>query len=225
MAARGCQNAVIYRPMYKSLIITAGVFIAINLAWIWCMMDIKKDFQNQIEENRDWMRMQDRALLRDREVLTGLLESDDYPLSRGLVFLNPDGDSVPITDILQGVPRLVLYLADNHCDSCVEQILFTFQKLKPLPGMSKLLVFYSTVNLSSSKWKKYVHMLAAIGFYRILMEKLTMPLAKSGVPFLFISDSTLKVQTPMLIFPDAEESVSDFINLKFTKLIHKNLSE
>ncbi len=220
MAAPGCQNAVICKPMNKSLFGTAGVFIAINLAWIWCMMDIKKDFKSQIEENRDWMRMQDRALLREREVLTGLLESDDYPLSGSLVFLGPDGDSVPISEVLQDVPRLVLYLADNHCDSCVEQILFSFQKLIHLPVRSNLLVFYATFDLSSAKWQKYVHMVTSIGFYRILMEKLTVPLAKCGVPFLFISDSTLKVQTPMLIFPDAEESVADFINLKFMKLIH-----
>ena len=220
MVARDCQNAVICKSMYKNLIITAGVFIAINLAWIWCMMENKKDYQDQIRESRDWMRKQERDLLRDREVLAGLLESDDYPLSRDLMFLSQDGDSVRITDILQGGPRLILYLADDHCDSCVEQILFSIKKIIPLMGTSNLVVLYSTFDLSSSKWKKFMRILSVIRFYRILMENLDIPLVKSGVPFLFISDSTLNVQTPMLIFPDAEEAVSDFINLKFMKLIH-----
>ncbi|MFH0760504.1 MAG: hypothetical protein V2A67_03245 [Bacteroidota bacterium] len=209
--------------MDKGLILTAGVFIALNLAWIWRMTENKKEYQQQIRENKDWIRKQDRDLHRDQEVLAGLLESDDFHLNKDLSFLTEEGTSVTLADILIGHPRLVLYLADDHCDSCVEQIVFSIKKIAPEIGISNLVVFYSSPDLSSSKWKKFIAILPEIRFYRIFMGNLNMPVIKSGVPFLFISDSTLKAQTPMLIFPETEEEVTaSYINLKYLKLIHQN---
>jgi hypothetical protein len=221
MVAPACQNAVIYSSMDKGLILTAGVFIALNLAWIWRMTENKKEYQQQIRENKDWIRKLDSDLQRDQEVLVSLLESDDHLLNKDLMFLTAEGTSVRLADILKGKPRLILYLADDHCDSCVEQIAFSIKKLALEVGLSHLVVFYSAQNLSSSKWKKFSSILPEIHFYRILMGSLNIPIIKSGVPFLFISDSALQAQAPLLIFPESEELIATYMSLKFLQYIHQ----
>lgn len=210
--------------MNKGLILTAGVFIALNLAWIILFMETTRDYRQKIEESKERIRNQDRDLRHGREVLAGLLESDGYPLSQGLRLLTAEGSSSGIMEILQGEPRLVLYIADDQCDSCVEQILFGIMRFASEIELSNLVVFYATRELSSSKWKKYALILPETRFYRIMTENLKIPLARSGVPFLFICDSSLNIQAPMLIFPGDYESIATYlklIHLKSTLKIHE----
>jgi len=219
MVAQDCQNAVIYSSMDKGVIITAGVFVALNLCWIWRLTENKKVYQRQLREEREWIRKLEGEHNRDQEVLVSLLESDDYPLSGDLLFLTPDETTVRLTDIVDEKPRLVLYLADNHCDSCVEQIIFGIKKTITDIGVSNLMIFYSAQDLSSAKRLKSESILPEIRFYRIFMGKLSIPAINSGVPFLFIIDSSLKMQAPLLIFPTMEEWAGTYIRLMALKYL------
>jgi len=213
MVVRDCPFAVT-DPMSKGLFLTIGVFIILNLAWIWRVLENRKAFVTCIHSQQSLINQLSRETETEREILVNLLESHNSLLNRNLLVLDSGGKSTVMNEIFDEKPSMVIYLSDSHCDSCVEQLLFSLKNLTGETDPDRLVVLYSTADLASRKYQRYEKILQGFIFYRIFMGDLNIPLTRSNAPVLFTCDSSMRIQLPFLIRPSMEQ-----LNLQYFKLL------
>ncbi|MFO7616458.1 MAG: hypothetical protein R6V75_04335 [Bacteroidales bacterium] len=119
--------------------------------------------------------------------------------------------------------RLVLFLSDRHCSTCIEQALFALKSRLPEIGAENIRVVYVSRSGSGPEWSHRRLILPGAPFGRIEPGGPAGWLEESGFPVFFLAGPTPSAASPHLYLP-LEESQNEYY-LDQIALLFPNSSE
>jgi len=221
MAVRACRNAPTSKIMKHASELAVGVLVLVNLMGIAAAFSYRNREEKRKHRQQETIQLQKEEMERYRDVLTSQFQSDHFRLDGNLPLRGETGEKLLLSGLPLAYPKLILYLDENHCDSCVDLLIFSIKKTLPEIGYANFLILYAARDYPS-KWMKIKTILPEAAVYRLDDQSLVIPAVELKVPVLFVCDSSLYAESPIPALPGMQELISSYLKTIQSRYFSKN---
>jgi len=149
------------------------------------------------------------------------IASDAHSLT-ALSLVREHGSADRLRQVVGESEKLVLVVSDQHCDSCVDALLFCLKKNLNQLGRKNLLVLFGAGSGNRNLWESKQLILPEVPFLEIPDKGLGLPADSLHTPYFFVTGPELTTSMTFLPYPTREEHTEVYLNLianRFTQNI------
>jgi hypothetical protein len=143
---------------------------------------------------------------------------DNNLIDKNLIFLTPDSDTVSTTGILTGNDKLIFYYPRNSCEPCIDIIITQIKNNIDKIGRDNVVVISEFANIRDLALFIRMNGLSEISVFSLLSKEFVVPEDEYHIPYLFVTDSTLK--TKYFFLPDKDYPS---LSVKYFELLNKKV--
>lgn len=154
---------------------------------------------------------------------------DEFKISSNIV-LNKlsdfDSDEVTISELDLKKPKIVFRFSDLSCESCINQEISNLNALAKEIGKENIIFLGSFANIRKAISFSKVNTLENSNFYFINYGALGSNLEREHLPFVFILDQSMRINTPFFPRYDLPEVSVDYYKIiKQKYFVNKRVSD
>lgn len=197
----------------RDLILTGVILVFINLAWIWRVDQNRKDYRTREAGSRELS----YRLNLDNQMLKlaylGSVGSDMVYLSPETGVCDKDLQIGPLVKYIGTSEKLVLFLSDRHCSSCIEEVLFLLKKVAFKIGSENILVAYKRVDSPQSVWLQRKLIIPDIPFVELRFPDGSLPMDTADFPCFFITGPSMITGMTYIFLPSMDKSNAEYLEM------------
>ena len=195
-----------------SYILITGLML-LNFTWIFSVLQKNGKLKEHEASFREFRYRSDRAFHLAQKGRMSALATDQQVLSDHLLIPLKKNHSISFREAIGRSARLVLFVSNTHCDSCVEEVLYQLKRsLTPEDHPQIMVVFYRGVSSPEFWWSRQM-ILPGAGFFEISQNGLGLPLDSLDAPYLFVSGPDLHTRMSFSPYPPQENELGVYLNL------------
>ena len=196
----------------KILILGFFSFILVNGAWIWKYHHTVEELSSRVGDARIRLEQTFNGFSFLSKAWKTGIESNAGSLDGSISLWSMDGRSSPLKQLLSQDKKLILFLSDSNCSSCVEKLLFLLSREKFAGIARHLLVLYSTDDETMKIWSQRQQILSRAKFFRVPEIGVKMPMDLNH-PVFFLSGPDLVAEHYYTIYPALDSLTEDYLSV------------
>jgi hypothetical protein len=194
----------------KILILGICSILIVNGAWIWKYHQIVQELSSRVGDSRYRMEQLINGFsLMAKTWRTGI-ESNAKSLNGNLALWSMDGRTFQLSHLLSQDEKLILFLSDSNCSSCVEKLLFLLNSEKYCDLADHLLVLYIAEDETKRIWCQRQQILKRAKFFRFLDPGEKLPW-DSNNPVFVLSGPDLVAEHYYTVYPALDSQTEDYL--------------
>lgn len=179
------------------------LLFCLSLSVIWLMINRIGQLKSSTGEAMQQIALLDRALLRVQSERGWCIATGSREVPMELSIETEDHSIVSLQEWLGDSMRLILFLSDQQCSSCIEQALFTLKTRLPVIGSENIRVIYTSES-GHSNWKHRRLILPGTPFGRIVTDGYDGWFEEVAFPLFFVTGQTPTAASPHLFQPSED---------------------
>jgi hypothetical protein len=203
------------------IIILTATLLLVNVAWYIKYRTLCSEFEIRFSSCEKQL-IQARSFKEDASNLWRFItDSHRSILNKNLTFNLIGSNQTIHPDLLFGHKRLVIYLSDTMCSSCVDQLLFDVKKNISESLFGRILVICQYQNEDENViWESRRFILPESQFMRL---RSLIPLVDNSLcpgPVLFLTSKDQQIEFPFVQRPSTEEWITPYLEAVQNHLIN-----
>ncbi len=198
----------------KGLLLTCILIAIINVAWIWRFRKNAGEYQERELRTKETQYRLSRENQQLRSALACSARVDYTQLPVQMKVIAKGHSPRKLADLIGESEKLILYLTDNHCSSCIDEVLFFLKRRAEQFSLGDILIIYRRIDSMEARWEHRSKIIPGISFLEIEKGEPDLQLDHTDYPCFFITGPGMSTGKSFVFLP-LEEKEND----KYLKLI------
>jgi len=201
------------------------MLLLVNLAWIWRIDQNGKEYSQRINDSQNRYMQVNRELHLMKRGWDYSMRSNAQALPEGLKVDSGKGTGSYLSDQIGRGRKLILVLSDQHCSTCIDQLLFLVRNEIPAEQRHDVLILYSVSESAENHWDHRKKILTGVEFLKMEDSGLGLPMDSLGIPYFFITGPEHLAMMTHAPYPTLENQTKDYIKLMTHRYLTNKLYE